>query len=101
MVEASSALSEEIKLSTLSEEVTRRLRNTSRRVSNTRRLEILEKVCVKMATSGHQPRFMRKAIVKGITRYEEKVRRSELPSSDTKYTRGLVGRDWEEQRRKP
>ena len=53
MVEATSALSKEVKLSTLSEEVSRRLRNTSPRLESSGRLEILEKACVKMKTSGH------------------------------------------------
>ena len=43
MVEAGSALSHEVKMATLSEEVTRRLRNTSLEVDHSSRLEILEK----------------------------------------------------------
>ena len=48
MVEAGSALSKEVKLATLSEEVTRRLRNSSLDLDYSCRLEILEKACVKM-----------------------------------------------------
>ena len=41
MVEAGSALSKEVKMSTLSKEIARRLRNTSLRLDCARRLEIL------------------------------------------------------------
>ena len=45
MVEADSALSKEVKMATLSEEIARRLRNTSPRLDSSTRLEILEKAC--------------------------------------------------------
>ena len=51
LVEAKSALSMEVKQATLSEEVARRLRNTSLRLDPGRRLEIIERACVKMKTS--------------------------------------------------
>jgi hypothetical protein len=53
MVEAKSALSNEVKMATLSEEITRRLRNSSLELDSSRRLEILERACTKMKTSGH------------------------------------------------
>jgi hypothetical protein len=62
MVEAGSALSQEVKLATLSEEVTRRMRNTSLEVNHSSRMEILEKACTKMKTSGHRERFIRQAV---------------------------------------
>jgi hypothetical protein len=81
MVEAESALSREIKLSTLSEEVTRRLRNTSLDLDSTCRMEILERVCVKMKTSGHIEQFIRQAVEQGISSFDEKVKRSRLEIS--------------------
>ena len=66
MVEAGSALSREVKLATLSEEVARRLRNTSLKLDSTQRLEILEKACIKMKTSGHTEEFIRLAVEQGI-----------------------------------
>ena len=66
MVEADSALSREVKMSTLSEEIARRLRNTSQRIDSTRRLEILEKACTKMKTSGHNDEIIRQAVEKGV-----------------------------------
>ena len=76
MVEAGSALSREVKLATLSEEVARRLRNTSLRLDSTQRLEILEKACTKMRTSGHTEEFIRLAVEKGIRAFDDKVKRS-------------------------
>ena len=74
MVEANSALSKEVKLSTLSEEVSRRLRNTSPKLNSSRRLEILEKACVQMKTSGHSEKFIRLAVEQGIRSFDEKSR---------------------------
>ena len=59
MVEAGLALSQEVKLATLSEEVTRRLRNTSLEVEHSSQMEILERACKKMMTSGHKEIFVR------------------------------------------
>ena len=47
-VQATSALSEEKKLSSLAEEVNRRMRNTSRKVEQSRTLNTLEDLCTKM-----------------------------------------------------
>ena len=60
VVHAKSALSEEVKLSSLAEETARRLRNTSRGISEAKRMEILERFCTKMSTSGHKIKFIRK-----------------------------------------
>ena len=78
-VQANSALSEETRLSSLAEEFSRRLRNTSQRVESAKRMEIMEAACTKMTTSGHKPNFIRKAAIRGISSYLEKVRRSFLP----------------------
>ena len=77
MVEASSALSREVKMSTLSEEIARRLRNTSQRLDCARRLEILEKACVKMVTNGHTE-FVRQAVETRSKAYIYRVNRSKL-----------------------
>ena len=85
VVHAKSALSEETKLSTLAEETCRRLRNTSRKLDKSRRMEILEELCTKMSTSGHTLKFMRRALAKGITNYAEKVRKSQLDPNEKGY----------------
>ena len=64
VVQAKSALSQEVKAATLSEEVVRRLRNTSLELNSTERLEILERACVKMKTSCHSERFIRMFVEK-------------------------------------
>ena len=62
----------DVKLATLAEEVGRRLRNTSLRLDHSQRLEILEKACVKMKTSGHSGEFIREAVEQGIRAFDEK-----------------------------
>ena len=42
------------------------------------RLEILERACVKMLTSGHTDVFIRQAVEQGIRAFDEKVKRSRL-----------------------
>ena len=78
MVEAGSALSNEVKLSTLSEEVTRRLRNTSLDLDGSCRLE---RACIKMKTSGHCEQFIRQTMEQGIRAFDDKVKRSRLEIS--------------------
>ena len=85
MVEAGSALSREVKMSTLAEEVSRRLRNTSQRLDCTRRMESLERACTKMKTSGHSDEFIRQAVEKGINAFKDKVERSNLDKTHPGY----------------
>jgi hypothetical protein len=66
MVEAEPALSREVKMATLTECITRRLRNTSMELDTSLRLEIMERACTKMKTSGHSEEFIRQAVKKGI-----------------------------------
>ena len=85
MVEAGSALSKEVKSATLAEEVSRRLRNSSLELDQATRLDILEKACVKMKTSGHTDTFIRMAVEQGVKSFAEKVRRSHLDVRDSGY----------------
>ena len=85
MVEAGSALSKEVKLATLAEEISRRLRTTSLELEQSCRLEILERACVKMKTSGHVDPFIRQAVEQGIRAFEEKVSRSRLEDDHPGY----------------
>ena len=41
-----------------------------------------------MATSGQNDKFIRKLLFKGITQFEEQVRRSNLPTSNPQYSQG-------------
>ena len=72
----------------------RRLRNTSLEVDLSRRLEILEDACVKIKTSGHDDKFVREAVSKGINNFNEKVRRSMLPETDRGYLPLNQGGHW-------
>ena len=67
-----------MKLATLSEEITRRLRNTSLAVEGSKRLEIIEKACIKMKTIGHNEGFIRDAVVNGVRAFKDRVERSML-----------------------
>ena len=78
VVEAPSAVREDVKLSSLSEEVARRLSNTSLKLSLTERLEKNEGICVKKATSWHKEKFIREEALKDITKFEDKVSKSNL-----------------------
>ena len=82
VVEAGSALSKEVKLATLSEEIARRLRNMSLRIECSRRMEILESACTKMKTSGHTDTFIRQAVEQGVRSFDDKVKRSKLEKTD-------------------
>ena len=99
MVQADSALSKEVKLASLSEEITRRLRNTSLEVERSRRLEILEEACTRMKTSGHSEDFIRTAVTKGIRNFNEKVRRSQLPTGSPGYLPLYQGSNWRKNER--
>ena len=85
MVEAGSALSKEVKMSTLSEEISRRLRNTSLRLDPSRRLEIVERACTKMKTSGHTDGFIRQAVEQGVRSFDNRVKRSLLDQDNPGY----------------
>ena len=80
MVQADSALSNEVKLASLSEEVTRRLRNTSLEVDLDRRLEILEDACMKMKTSGHSDEFIKRAVSLGHQELYGESEKEQSPS---------------------
>ena len=49
------------------------MRNISLEVNHSSRMEILEKACTKMKTSGHRERFIRQAAVRGITAFKENI----------------------------
>jgi hypothetical protein len=94
MVQVNSALSNDVKLASLSEEITRRLRNASLELDLSRRLEILEDACVKKKTSGHADKFIREAVSKGIRNFKEKVSRSMLPETNKGYLPLYQGGHW-------
>ena len=51
-------------------------------VDHSTRLDILERACTKMMTSGHRENFIRQAVVKGIGAFREKLERSQLDTDN-------------------
>ena len=72
------ALSDQTKFSSLSQEVVRRLIHTSRRLEKSSRMETLEKLCQKMTNSGHMPSYIKRVMVAGWTSYSSKLKNSQL-----------------------
>ena len=85
VLQADTALSENVKIASLKEEVVRRLKNTSTRLELTKRMETLEDLSQRMVNSGHSPKFIEQILTGGILRFEEKIRNSKLPRNDPKY----------------
>ena len=85
VVHEKSALSESVKIASLTEEVVRRLKHTSLDLPHSRRLETLEKLSQKMASSGHKNHFMRRIMISGIVKYERKVKNSRLDPVDKRF----------------
>ena len=85
VVQEKSALSESVKTATLTEEVVRRLKHTSQDLPLSRRLETLEELSTKMATSGHKPQFMKRILTSGIIKYERKIRANKLDPKEKLY----------------
>ena len=80
-----SALSENIKMSSLTQEVIRRMLNCCELAENSGRVESLNNLAVKMCTSGYDTRYIRKVFVAGIKGYEKKLENSRKPHTDPKY----------------
>ena len=97
VVQAKTALSEEVKLSTLAEEVCRRLRNTSQRLDHSKRLETLEDLSTRMSTSGHTVKFMRRAMERGIRSFTTKLNKSKLDRNDPQVPTTTCGMGLEEE----
>ena len=85
VIQEKSALSESVKIASLTEHVTRRLKNTSQDLPISYRLEALEKLSQKMANSGHKPEFMKRILTTGICKYERKLAASRLDIEDPNY----------------
>ena len=85
VVQAKSALSESVKIASLTEEVVRRLKHTSQDLPHSRRMETLENLSQKMVTSGHKVHFMKRILTTGIIKYERKVQASKLDPKEKKF----------------
>ena len=74
-----------MKVASLKEEVVRRLKNTSTGLQHSKRMETLEDLCQRLRNSGHKPTYIKNILIRGIIRYELKVKNSLLSKSDPKY----------------
>ena len=72
-----SALPHRMKVTTLTQEIIRRQKNTARSVGSKRRREILSKMMVKMKRSGYDQRMRRRVLVAGMRGYEKMVETEE------------------------
>ena len=78
VLQASTALSETVKVASLKEEVVRRLKHTSERLGHAKRMETLEELSQMMMNSGHKPKFIKSILIGGILRFENKLKQSKL-----------------------
>ena len=76
VIHKESAMPENMRVSTLNQEVTRRMLNTSELLDDGVRCRVLDDFCMKMGNSGYGVGFMRKVVIGGITGYERKLVRS-------------------------
>ena len=82
---AKTALSEQTKLSSLTQEVVRRLLHTSRRLESTSWMKALENFSQKMINSEHRPNYIKKVLVAGWMNYHAKLKNSCLPATHPAY----------------
>ena len=75
VIGAKSAMAQSSKISTLSQEVVRRMQNTARDVNIESRIEILSKFMAKLKRSGYNERVRRSILEAGINGYYNKVAR--------------------------
>ena len=85
VLHAKTALSETVKISSLKEEVVRRLKHTSERLGHAKRMETLEDLSQMMMNSGHSKTFIKSILIGGIMRFEHKLKQSKLEKSDPGY----------------
>ena len=83
VIQEKSALSETVKVSSLTEEIVRRLKHTREELPRSYRMETLEDISQKMKNSGHKENFMKRILTQGIVKYERKVRNSKLEKEDS------------------
>ena len=85
VVQRKSALSENVKVASLTQEVVRVLLNCSEDLEDKSRVDHLNNLSVKMRTSGYNTEFIRKVMVAGIKTYEKKLKKSNLDRNHKNY----------------
>ena len=76
MIQRQSAMPENMRMSTLNQEMYRRMTNTSELVHLQERLSIVDKYGQKLTNSGYGITQIRKAVVGGLVRYERRLMQS-------------------------
>ena len=84
-IQFGSALSSNTIFSTLRQEVTRRMTNTSLDILLEERLNIVEDYISVLVNSGHKYPFIKAVILQGISKYIHMVTRSNLQNTDIKF----------------
>ena len=72
VIQEKSALSDIVKVSSLTEEIVRRLKHTREELPRSYRMETLEDISQKMKNSGHKENFMKRILTQGIVNMREK-----------------------------
>ena len=85
VLHAKTARSDQTKLSTLTQDVVRRLLHTSRRLEDSSRMEALEKLSQKMVNSEHRPNYIKRVMQAGWMSYTAKLKNSQLPQNHPAY----------------
>ena len=85
VIHRDSALPENMKISSLTAEVLRRMMNVSELLPDSERVAVLDRFAQKMANSGYGLLTIRRVIVAGLKGYEARVLRSKLDKSDKKW----------------
>ena len=105
------AMEDNAKMQILAQEMSRRMLNTSEKMDNQTRLEVVDKMAVKMLTSGYSKKQTRRAISNGLKYYEAKkarclkenrpLYRTASDSLAGRYRKKLVAKStWFKQKRK-
>ena len=78
-VQRMSAMEENSKMKTLSNDLIRRLLNTSERLGLEKRIKVVDNYSQKLLNSGFKLEQVRTIIVNGVSGYERKVKESKRP----------------------
>ena len=85
VLQEKTALSDNVKLSSLTEEVVRRLKHTRYELPDSYRMDTLEDLSQRMSNSGHKPLYTKRILATGIAKFERMVRNSLLDETDKEY----------------
>ena len=79
------SVSETLKVSSLTEEIVRRLKSTREELPLSYRMETLEDISQIMKNSGHSDQFMKRIQIAGISKYERKLKHSKVDTDNVLY----------------